>query len=203
MRRHVSSLSLLGGLSKSCGRCSRKKLTNTYAQCGDGSISVMCSNGQTFKIDAADLSIVRQYQWCTDDKGYVKTKFYGKDIKLHRLLLGIIDTERALLVDHISGDTLDNRRANLRTCLPRENSKNQKLHSNNSSGFKGVSYNSKARKYQAGIRANNKNISLGCYITAQEAALAYDRAAIRLHGDFARTNVMLERSRRNQYNENS
>ena len=111
---------------------------------------------------------------------------------LARLLMGVTDSGRDVFVDHISGLPTDNRRRNLRICKPQDNIKNRKLNANNSTGYKGVSFHRKLKKYMAGICAGNgKTVYLGCYPTAREAAQVYDKAALLLHGEFARTNAML------------
>lgn len=92
------------------------------------------------------------------------------------------------LVDHINGNGLDNRRANLRPATRSRNQQNRSLPSNNRSGFKGVSYARARSRWAAYIRVNGRAINLGRYLTAEEAARAYDAAARELHGEFARLN---------------
>ncbi len=87
-------------------------------------------------------------------------------------------------IDHINGDTLDNRIANLRCATAGENSCNQKLRSNNTSGFKGVSVRPDG-KWFASIRRHSKTVYLGLHPTAEAAHQAYVEAAHRLHGEFA------------------
>ncbi len=91
-----------------------------------------------------------------------------------------------LRVDHIDGNKLNCRRANLRTCTHAENIRNRKKHKNGSSRFKGV-HNDGVR-WRARIKLNGKAKSLGTYRTEIEAALAYDRAAREMFGEFARPN---------------
>jgi hypothetical protein len=190
--RSVLAKSLLGGTSKSCNRCAHRKPTNTYLDLGDGTCYVYCTDRSFFIIDTEDLSFVKQYQWWIDTRGYPKTKYLNHAVLLSRLLLGLENAGRSVFVDHISGDTTDNRRANLRQCFPEENIKNRKLNATNTTGYKGVSYHRKLGKYMAGIRARgHKTIYLGCYPTAEEAAAVYDRAALIYHGEFARTNAQL------------
>jgi len=192
VQRDVISASLLSGASKSCGSCSRRNPSNLYRNRARGVTLITCTDGAIFSISTSDLPLVRKYQWWADDKGYVKTKLKNKTVLLSRLLLGVEDAGREVFVDHISGDPKDNRRENLRLCLPEENIKNRKLNATNSTGFKGVSYHRKLGKYMAGIRAGGgKTIYLGCYLTPEEAAAVYDRAALLYHGEFARTNAML------------
>lgn len=189
LQKLVQSASLNQGKSTGCVRCVRMKPTNSYLILKNDCTQVICSDGNSFLIDTEDLETVKRFQWHMDRKGYVKAKYYGGQVSLSRLLMGVTGSGRSLFVDHISGDTRDNRRKNLRVCLPSENIKNRKLNATNRTGYKGVSYNSRLQKYMAGIRSGGgKTIYLGCYDTAIEAAAAYDRAALILHGQFARTN---------------
>lgn len=91
-------------------------------------------------------------------------------------------------IDHINHDTLDNRRENLRPCTVSQNGANQGVRVNNTSGFKGVSLFKRDQVWQAYINMFGKRRHLGYYATPIEAALAYDRAALEYHGEFAMTN---------------
>ncbi|VVE54159.1 HNH endonuclease [Pandoraea terrigena] len=88
------------------------------------------------------------------------------------------------ILDHIDMDKQNNRIANLRIVGRSENSINRRINANNTSGYRGVTYNRKARKWQAKIgRYGVKN--LGFFDTAEEAAHEFNKAAIRLHGEYA------------------
>lgn len=89
------------------------------------------------------------------------------------------------LIDHINGDGLDNRRANLRQATHAENMRNRRIGSNNTSGFKGVSLHKASGRWVAQICADNVRHHLGYHDTPTEAAIAYDAAARELHGEFA------------------
>lgn len=95
------------------------------------------------------------------------------------------------LTDHINGDGLDNRRANLRPATASQNHFNQRLRSNNTSGFKGVSLDKRYDKWAAHIRADGRRRSLGLYADPADAALAYDAAAREIAGEFACVNFPL------------
>lgn len=89
-------------------------------------------------------------------------------------------------VDHINGDGLDNRKINLRMCTNSNNIKNRGLLSSNTSGYKGVTRVGK--RWRARLTSNRKVMSFGCYKTKLEAAKAYNEAALKHHGEFARPN---------------
>lgn len=91
-----------------------------------------------------------------------------------------------MVVDHIDGDPWNNRRSNLRICTHAENIRNQRKPCNGNTPFKGVSI--LGTKFSAGISASGRTYSLGTYEDATEAALAYDAAALVVHGEFARLN---------------
>lgn len=106
---------------------------------------------------------------------------------LHRAVVG---AGRGQRVDHIDGDGLNNQRSNLRVCSNAENIRNSGINSRNTSGFKGVARRGRGEKpaWEARIMVNGKTLRMGPFATKRAAAEAYDAAAIRLHGDFARTN---------------
>ncbi|KQR41259.1 hypothetical protein ASF71_01075 [Deinococcus sp. Leaf326] len=104
---------------------------------------------------------------------------------MHRLLT---DERGGHYKDHISGDRLDNRRANLRACTQAENSRNRKMHSNNKTGFKGVS--PWRGQYRAAIHLDGEQRFLGTFPHPALAAIAYNAAARALFGPFAQLNVI-------------
>lgn len=107
---------------------------------------------------------------------------------LHRLILGLQKGD-GLQVDHINGNPLDNRRANLRVCSSKENSRNKtKQVGAYSSKYKGVSYHKRNKKWGASIRCDGTIKFLGLFESEADAARAYNAAALNLHGDFAKLN---------------
>ncbi len=107
----------------------------------------------------------------------------GKHLRMHRI---INNTPDGMDTDHINGNALDNRRNNLRTCTRSDNMKNSSRHINSSSGFKGVF--GKGKGWQVKIVVNKKAMWLGTYKTKLVAAQAYNIAALKYHGEFARLN---------------
>lgn len=108
-----------------------------------------------------------------------------RTILLHRQ---IMMPPPGMIVDHIDGDGLNCTRQNMRVCTHSENHYNQRIRSDNTSGFKGVSWNSGMKKWVAYIHVDGKMIVLGYFSDAPDAAIAYDTAALRYYGSFAKTN---------------
>lgn len=101
---------------------------------------------------------------------------------MHRVILGV---DSSVEVDHRNGDGLDNRKSNLRPATRQQNCANVGKSSRNTSGYIGVTWNKKLRKWHAQIKVNRKNIHIGHYATKEEAARARAELARRIHGDFA------------------
>jgi hypothetical protein len=99
----------------------------------------------------------------------------------------IIGRKAGLVVDHINGCGLDNRKRNLRHCTFAENRMNNKRYKNNTSGVPGVIWAKHARLWKATIKAYGKQYQLGYYKTLAEAAAARKAGEMVVHGPFRRT----------------
>lgn len=118
--------------------------------------------------------------------GYWYIHVNKRHVTLHRVAWVIYYGEWPDQIDHINMDRADNRIANLRNASVAENNRNRTKQSNNTSGYKGVTFNKASGKYQAKIQHNKKPYCLGYFDTAIEASLAYKKAAEELHNEFAR-----------------
>jgi len=146
-------------------------------------------------VDPADYKRLRGYQWIAK-KG--RNSFYaqrrvatGKAGKKALVYMHqeIIEVPEPMVVDHINHDGMDNRRANLRAASRSENMYHRKKCSGAThSKYKGIYWRKKNRKWQAMITFERKRIHLGCFRNEIEAAKAYDRAAMKYHGEFASLN---------------
>lgn len=137
-------------------------------------------------VDADDFEYLSQFTWGLHSQGYAirsVPKGNGRKIFLHREVMRAKKDQR---VDHINGDVLDNRKANLRFCNNTENSRNRKKSINNTTGHKGVSF--EQGLWRARIWVDGKPKHLGNYKDKESAARAYDDGAIKYFGEFARLN---------------
>jgi len=148
------------------------------------------TKGKFAKVDDEDFECLSQYRWFYHHTGYagrnIRIDGEHRTITMHRV---IVRTPPGMDTDHINGDKLDNRRENLRICSHTENVRNQPVRSNNTSGYKGVSFYSRSRKWRANIYVGHMQRNLGYFVTPEEAAQAYDKAARILFGEFARLNI--------------
>lgn len=160
---------------------------------GGGICEVELSKSRVALIDESDALLIGRCNWCSTVNGrnphvYAKGRppeLNGRFVRMHRYLIGV-DSE--LLCDHINGNTLDNRRSNLRLVTTSQNNMNQMV-VQGKCGFKGVHVH--GVRFSAHIGINRKVVFLGTFPTAIEAALAYDAAAIEMFGEFAATNASL------------
>ena len=185
-QRHLRS-----GHSKSCGCLRFYPRTDTPPTPVSGCVWVPLSQGLFTNVDEPDYALISNHTWYAAKERrrvYARRNSRGgptKFVKMHRTIAG---APVGVEVDHINGNGLDNRRANLRLCSNPENTRNQGLSIANTSGFKGVTWRRKECCWRAQIGHDRANIYLGSFPTAIEAALAYDAAARRFFGAFARPN---------------
>lgn len=145
------------------------------------------TQGKFAIVDPEDYEVIMQWKWYFTIKGYAARTVSKKTIFMHRI---INNTQTGFITDHINGNKLDNRKTNLRICTGYQNQASRGKQTNNTSGFKGVSLNKKQCMYIAMICTHGKQIYLGRFTSAIEAARAYNEAAIKYHGEFAKLNEL-------------
>lgn len=148
--------------------------------------------GKFAKVDAADYDWLMQWKWqAVWRKG--SAQFYaahkgfgaGTHLRMHRLILGLTPGD-GLQADHINRDGLDNRRINLRIASASQNNSNKGVSRINKSGYKGVTWQECRKQWRAYINVKGKRYELGYFATAELAHVEYCKAAMQLHGEFAR-----------------
>lgn len=152
-------------------------------------------NRDRVKISPQDIDLLESRAWFVErDKrteyvvAYARNGKRRQKLRLHRLIVG---AKPGQLVDHINGNGLDNRRENLRLCSFAENARNRQRKANTISRYKGVSLHPSpphGRPWQAQICFNRKAIHIGFFANEKLAARAYDAAAQKHFGEFARLN---------------
>lgn len=150
-----------------------------------------------FTIVDKEFEHLKEKKWSLSAKGYAYRETYvptRKKIYLSREVVGIGEwsEDKTIVVDHINGLKLDNRKANLRVCKQSENAANTGKSKNNTSGYKGVQFSpgNTPNPWRAVIMKDGKNINVGRYGTREEAALAYNKKALELFGEFAYQNEL-------------
>lgn len=159
----------------------------------DNTVKIPLGQGKSAFIDIEDIDLVDQ-QWHLHkgrETDYCRSNKPPKKY-IHRIILGrMLDRviQKHELVDHKDRNGLNNRRENLRLATGKGNQANAKLPKNSTSGFKGVT---KSRGYWvSGITVDYKHLYLGDYATAEDAGIAYNLAAKRYFGEFARFNEIV------------
>jgi hypothetical protein len=141
-------------------------------------------------INAEDIDLVKDYRWYMAS-GYALTNIYNPSTKkrsilqLHRLLL---NPESDQECDHKNRKRLYNYRKNLRACTRIQNIMNSGPEKSNISGYKGVGWQESTKKWTAQLWVKGKRIYLGIFTASETAALAYNKAALKYHDEFAYQN---------------
>jgi len=133
-------------------------------------LSIVLSQNKFALIDDEDFERVNKYKWyLSTDKYAIRQIGRGKFIYMHRF---INKTPKGVDTDHINRNKLDNRKCNLRTASRSLNTRNSSLRNDNTSGYKGVDFYKRVKKWRVRISINKKNISLGYFNFLEDAILA-------------------------------
>ncbi len=157
--------------------------------------TIPLTRGMVAIVDDADYEFVNQWKWyalCCKNNFYaarsVQVSGRQKTLKMHRILAGAAEGQD---VDHKDRCTLNNQRCNLRICNNSQNQANKGMLRNNTSGFKGVSFNKNTKRWRARLTYQGQHFALGYFDDKISAAQAYDVAAKKAFGDFSLTNERL------------
>jgi len=149
------------------------------------------TRGLVAQVDDDDYEYLNQWKWYALKS---RSTYYAKrhymigvqkqaTISMHRL---IMNTPNDMQVDHIDHNGLNNQKSNLRNCTPSQNHMNKKPQGE--SKYLGVSFHKVVGKFVSLINVNKKRLCLGYYESEEDAARAYDKAAIEYFGEFANLN---------------
>ena len=163
---------------------------------------IRLTQGKFAKVDDEDFNWLKQWKWCAEHKG--KAFYAVRNAKNEKKIIHIYMHREILkkyypllligkIVDHKDGDSLNQLKTNLRIATQRENVRNQKIQVRHtgfkSSKFKGVRWHKRNKKWIASIQIMGRSKHLGYYDNEVEAAQAYNEAAQKAFGDFARLNT--------------
>lgn len=166
-----------------------------YNKKGWGTVKkIPLTHGLFATVDDEDFERLTQWKWRYGGQhSYaVRTQYYhdgtrgrGRTIQMHRV---VMNASKGVMIDHINGDKLDNRKENLRFCNNGQNQSNSPSKRRSSSTYKGVNFH--RNKWRATITVNKKGIHLGTYDSEEKAAMAYNAKAKEMFGEFAKINVI-------------
>lgn len=142
----------------------------------------------TWKVSLSPKALVGSIAGYANPFGYIRIQIDGNQFLAHQLAWFYLHGVWRKDLDHKNRKQGDNRIANLRPATPSNQMHNRKMLRNNTSGFKGVAWDEARQKWRALIKVNHKSIYIGRFADRYQAAFEYDKAALRLHGEFATTN---------------
>lgn len=195
----VTGRNLANGHTKSCG-CLKTELTkirnkkhNKYIIMDD-IVYIYFNTDEEYTVINLDkwesIPLIQRLCWGKDNNGYVSANipkdlqedFKTTKVYLHRLICPCDDKHEP---DHLDRNKLNNLTKNLQPKTRKNNNLNKGLLRNNSSGFTGVYWNKKRKRWIAQITINNKTISLGSFINIEDAVTARLKAEAKYFGEFA------------------
>ena len=155
---------------------------------------IQLTKGCVALVDDEDYDFISQWKWCVSNAVYAVRRgskidgdLRGTIILMHRV---IMHTPEGMSVDHIDGNSLNNCRSNLRNSTHSQNMFNKKLRSDSSSGIKGVQKH--GNKWRVHIGYNGLRVRVGSYNSIDEAVAAYNQAALKYHGEYARLSEAIQ-----------
>jgi hypothetical protein len=150
--------------------------------------TIELTQGKVALVDDEDYDWLSQWKWYAHRNPKTRIYWYARRDEKRRTIFmhrEILRTSRGSQVDHRDQNGLNNQKSNLRDCTHAQNMQNRRPSAK--TGFRGVTQYRKDT-WKSEIKTNGLRIYLGYYATAEEAARAYDRAAIKYFGEFAKLN---------------
>lgn len=145
------------------------------------------------KVDDSDYKKLSESKWYLQKQknvSYAIRRVFknGKLVpeRMHRIILGVKSS--SIIVDHKDTDGLNNQRLNLRICNRSQNGMNRRSNEKSTSKYKGVYWHGQLKTWAASIRHNNKSYHIGLFKEESDAALAYNKKASELFGEFSNLN---------------
>lgn len=142
---------------------------------------ILLTRGLEAVVDARDAHLISDRKWNASPH---RRTFYATGtggLRMHRVIIG---AKKGQIVDHIDGDGLNNRRANLRITTAAQNARNCRLRKDNTSGFKGVHFDNQNGWWRAQINIDGKRVALGTFDTAEAAYASYCEASQKHYGEY-------------------
>lgn len=202
----VIGKSIRSGNTKSCGcleyetkRMTKNKKYNTYDLSGEYGIGYT-SNGEEFWFDKEDYDLIKKYCWHMHH-GYVETTDKNMIISMHRLVMHVVDEN--IEVDHIKHNKFDNRKSELRIVTHSQNMQNSSLHTNNTSGVKGIIWHKRDCVWEVQININDERKYLGRYVDFNNAVKARKEAEEKYFGEFSYDKSMVDNSTGSKFKKHS
>jgi hypothetical protein len=147
------------------------------------------TRGKFALIDDDDFERVNAFKWLAHFDGWnwyaektIRKNYKVTTMRMHSFILGVSRP------DHIDGNGLNNQKCNLRPSTRSQNGANRKMMSNNKSGYRGVSWDKRDKRWKAYVTVSGKSVYAGEYTDKVSAAIARDEVAKKLFGEFARLN---------------
>ena len=151
---------------------------------------IKLTQGKVALVDDEDFKWLNQHNWYILNGTYTEyavREVNNKCLIMHRL---IMKTPNNLIVDHKNHNGLDNQKHNMRNVTKGQNNQHRINHKINASVYKGISINRNTGKWVVRISIDNERLCLGSFEVEEQAALIYNLAALKYHGEFAYLNML-------------
>lgn len=155
-------------------------------------LKIQLTKGKEAIIDGIDYAAISKHKWYafkSKRMWYAATNINKRPVSMHRFIMNVLDSK--IFVDHKDHDGLNNKRDNLRLCSLSQNHCNRRsAHNKKYSKYLGVYWDNSKMKWTAKLRKDKLLYSLGTFKLENDAAIAYNNAAVKHHGEFANLNII-------------